>query len=82
MTMDADSPRTLAISTSGGDAPGMNAAIRAATMVATAAGWRVLGIRHGRRPRPRRPRRGRPRGPTSAPRRGCARLDRRRHRAH
>lgn len=37
----------LALLTSGGDAPGMNAAIRAATLVATAAGWEVFGVRQG-----------------------------------
>ncbi len=42
-------PKTIAILTSGGDAPGMNAAIRAATMVAVAKGHRMLGIRHGYR---------------------------------
>ena len=41
--------KTIAILTSGGDSPGMNAAIRAATMVAVAKGHRVLGIRHGYR---------------------------------
>jgi len=42
-------PKTVAILTSGGDSPGMNAAIRAATMVALAKGHRMLGIRHGYR---------------------------------
>jgi 6-phosphofructokinase 1 len=37
----------IAILTSGGDAPGMNAAIRAVTRSAIAAGRRVFGIRHG-----------------------------------
>lgn len=37
----------LAVLTSGGDAPGMNAAIRAATLVGTAAGWEVFGVRQG-----------------------------------
>lgn len=41
--------KTIAILTSGGDAPGMNAAIRAATMVALAKGHKMLGIRHGYR---------------------------------
>jgi 6-phosphofructokinase 1 len=41
--------KTIAILTSGGDSPGMNAAIRAAAMVAIAKGHRVLGIRHGYR---------------------------------
>lgn len=33
--------------TSGGDAPGMNAAIRAVTLVATAAGWEAVGVLQG-----------------------------------
>ena len=37
----------IAILTSGGDAPGMNAAIRAATMVALSKGHKVFGIRRG-----------------------------------
>lgn len=41
--------KTIAILTSGGDSPGMNAAIRAATMVAIAKGHRMLGARHGYR---------------------------------
>ncbi len=41
--------KTIAILTSGGDAPGMNAAVRAATMVARSQGVRVLGIRRGYR---------------------------------
>jgi 6-phosphofructokinase 1 len=41
--------KTIAILTSGGDSPGMNAAIRAATMVAVAKGHRVLGVRQGYR---------------------------------
>ena len=40
---------TIGILTSGGDAPGMNAAIRAAGMVALAQDVRVLGVRHGYR---------------------------------
>jgi 6-phosphofructokinase 1 len=39
--------KRLAILTSGGDAPGMNAAIRAATLLATAKGCEVYGIRNG-----------------------------------
>ncbi|MCA9547535.1 MAG: 6-phosphofructokinase [Myxococcales bacterium] len=39
----------IAILTSGGDAPGMNAAIRAATLVGQARGATVLGVRHGYR---------------------------------
>ncbi len=38
---------TVAILTSGGDAPGMNTAVAAATKVALAAGHRVVGIRNG-----------------------------------
>lgn len=37
----------LAILTSGGDAPGMNAAIRAATLVAIARGQTVIGVERG-----------------------------------
>jgi len=37
----------FAILTSGGDAPGMNAAIRAAVLVGTAAGCEVVGVRDG-----------------------------------
>jgi 6-phosphofructokinase 1 len=37
----------IAILTSGGDAPGMNAAVRAATRAACARGWDVYGVRNG-----------------------------------
>lgn len=37
----------IAISTGGGDAPGLNAVIRAATLSAIARGWTVLGIKRG-----------------------------------
>jgi 6-phosphofructokinase 1 len=37
----------IAILTSGGDAPGMNAAVRAITRAALAQGWEVLGVRNG-----------------------------------
>jgi 6-phosphofructokinase 1 len=37
----------IAISTGGGDAPGLNAVIRAATLAATNRGWDVVGIRDG-----------------------------------
>lgn len=40
-------PRRIAVLTSGGDAPGMNAAIRAVTRCALAEGWAVAGVRHG-----------------------------------
>ena len=39
--------KRLAILTSGGDAPGMNAAIRAATLLATAKGCEVYGVKSG-----------------------------------
>jgi 6-phosphofructokinase 1 len=41
--------KRIAILTSGGDAPGMNAAIRAATLIGQAAGCEVLGIERGYR---------------------------------
>lgn len=37
----------IAVLTSGGDAPGMNAAIRAVTRTALDRGWIVFGVRHG-----------------------------------
>jgi ATP-dependent phosphofructokinase / diphosphate-dependent phosphofructokinase len=39
--------RRIAINTGGGDAPGLNAVIRAATLGALQRGWEVLGIRRG-----------------------------------
>ena len=39
--------RRIAINTGGGDAPGLNAVIRAATIAAARNGWEVLGIRRG-----------------------------------
>ena len=39
--------KTIGILTSGGDAPGMNAAIRAVTRAAIQAGWKVYGIYRG-----------------------------------
>lgn len=39
--------KTVAVLTSGGDAPGMNAAIRAVTRAAIYQGWNVFGVRHG-----------------------------------
>jgi 6-phosphofructokinase 1 len=41
--------KTIAVLTSGGDAPGMNAALRATTMVGTSLGIQVLGISRGYR---------------------------------
>lgn len=37
----------LAISTGGGDAPGLNAVIRAVVLSATARGWETVGIQRG-----------------------------------
>lgn len=39
--------RRIAVLTSGGDAPGMNAAIRAVTRAGLARGWRMVGVHHG-----------------------------------
>ena len=39
--------RRIALSTGGGDAPGLNAVIRAATLAAVNRGWDVVGIRDG-----------------------------------
>ena len=41
------SNRRIAINTGGGDAPGLNAVIRAATLSALELGFEVWGIRHG-----------------------------------
>ena len=38
---------SIGVLTSGGDAPGMNAAIRAVTRSAIFAGWKVYGIYRG-----------------------------------
>ena len=39
--------KTIGIVTSGGDAPGMNAAIRAVTRIAHAKGFQVIGFERG-----------------------------------
>jgi len=39
--------KKIAVLTSGGDAPGMNAAVRAVTRAALAKGWDVSGVRNG-----------------------------------
>jgi 6-phosphofructokinase 1 len=39
--------KKIAVLTSGGDAPGMNAAVRAVTRGAIAHGWQVFGVRNG-----------------------------------
>jgi ATP-dependent phosphofructokinase / diphosphate-dependent phosphofructokinase len=41
--------RRIAVNTGGGDAPGLNAVIRAVALSAFGRGWEVLGIRHGYR---------------------------------
>jgi ATP-dependent phosphofructokinase / diphosphate-dependent phosphofructokinase len=41
------SPRRIAINTGGGDAPGLNAVIRAVVLAAHNRGWEVYGIRDG-----------------------------------
>jgi len=45
--MATDSARRIAISTGGGDAPGLNAVIRAAVLAALGEGWECAGIRDG-----------------------------------
>ena len=42
-----DKTKTIAVLTSGGDAPGMNAAVRAVARAALTAGMNVLGVRRG-----------------------------------
>src|SRR6187551_1539957 len=39
--------RRIAITTGGGDAPGLNAVVRAAVLAGRRRGWEVLGIRRG-----------------------------------
>ncbi len=39
--------KRIGVLTSGGDAPGMNAAIRAVTRTALELGWEVVGVRNG-----------------------------------
>ena len=39
--------KTIGVLTSGGDAPGMNAAIRAVVRAALFKGYKVKGVRHG-----------------------------------
>src|SRR5215212_11421868 len=39
--------KKIAVLTSGGDAPGMNAAVRAVTRGALAQAWEVFGVRNG-----------------------------------
>jgi 6-phosphofructokinase 1 len=42
-----DEARTIGVFTSGGDAPGMNAAIRSVGRMGASRGWRVLGFQRG-----------------------------------
>ena len=43
----SSAPRRIAISTGGGDAPGLNAVIRAVVLSALNRGWECVGIRDG-----------------------------------
>lgn len=47
MNRSAQDIKRIAITTGGGDAPGLNAVIRAATLAALNHGWEVYGIRDG-----------------------------------
>lgn len=47
MTTDMAEIKTIGVLTSGGDSPGMNAAVRAVVRVAVKKGLKVFGIRHG-----------------------------------
>ncbi|HEX9190386.1 MAG TPA: 6-phosphofructokinase, partial [Vicinamibacteria bacterium] len=47
MTTSSTAPRTIAVLTSGGDAPGMNAAVRAVVRTALARGHKVFAVREG-----------------------------------
>jgi 6-phosphofructokinase 1 len=47
MTQNTNPIRRIAIATGGGDAPGLNAVIRAATLAALNRSWEVYGIRDG-----------------------------------
>ena len=47
MTNTINPIKKIAISTGGGDAPGLNAVIRAATLSAMKLGWEVYGVRDG-----------------------------------
>jgi 6-phosphofructokinase 1 len=48
-TIDPSKIKRIAINTGGGDAPGLNAVIRAATLSALLQGWEVYGIKNGYR---------------------------------
>src|SRR5690349_15379741 len=44
--LDPKKIKRIAINTGGGDAPGLNAVIRAATLAAIERGWEVYGVRN------------------------------------
>jgi 6-phosphofructokinase (EC 2.7.1.11) len=45
--MSTTTIKKIAVNTGGGDAPGLNAVIKAVTMSAIQRGWEVYGIRDG-----------------------------------
>jgi 6-phosphofructokinase len=45
--LDDQLKKQIAVVTSGGDAPGINAAIRAVVRAGIDKGWKVFGVRHG-----------------------------------
>ncbi len=45
--MTTPSPKRIAVNTGGGDAPGLNAVIRAVVLAARRRGWEVFGVRKG-----------------------------------
>jgi 6-phosphofructokinase 1 len=47
--LDPSKIKRIAINTGGGDAPGLNAVIRAVTLAATRLGWEVYGVKQGYR---------------------------------
>jgi phosphofructokinase-like protein len=47
MSPQLEKPKHIAVTTGGGDAPGLNAVIRAATLGALNRGWKIVGIRDG-----------------------------------
>ncbi len=47
MVPKPEKPKRIAVTTGGGDAPGLNAVIRAATLGALNRGWKIVGIRDG-----------------------------------
>jgi 6-phosphofructokinase 1 len=47
MSLESGTIKKVAISTGGGDAPGLNAVIRAAVLAGLERGWEMVGIRDG-----------------------------------